>query len=131
MDHPPQPGIRPDGPAAGHAPTAGAVAQLERSPEFRALRSTFHGFAFPVTVAFLVWYLLYVLLSCYAHDFMATAVFGHVNTALLLGLLQFASTFAIAARYASFAARRLDPRAAELRERHTSAMPAPSREAVE
>ncbi|GAB2715247.1 DUF485 domain-containing protein [Kitasatospora kifunensis] len=117
MDHPPQPGFRPDGLVAAPAPIP--AEHIEQSPQFRALRSDLRGFAFPVTVAFLLWYLLYVLLSCYAHDFMAGTLFGHITTALLLGLLQFASTFAIAAWYAAFAARRLDHRADELRERHT------------
>ena len=39
-----------------------------------------------MTVAFLAWYLLYVLLSTYAPDFMATEVFGNVNVGLLFGL---------------------------------------------
>ncbi|WP_245985283.1 DUF485 domain-containing protein [Streptomyces tateyamensis] len=112
MDHPP----RPDSPAESAVPAAQSSAELiEQTPEFRELRSTFRGFAFPVTVGFLLWYLLYVLLSSYAHGFMATKLFGNVNVALLLGLLQFASTFAIAAWYARFADRRLDPPATALR----------------
>ena len=112
MDHPPQPG--PPADSAVSAAQASAE-RIEQTPEFRELRSTFRGFAFPVTVGFLLWYLLYVLLSSYAHDFMATKLFGNVNVALLLGLLQFVSTFAIAAWYARFAERRLDPPAAALR----------------
>ena len=38
-----------------------------------------------MTVAFLSWYLLFVLLSSYAHDFMATKVFGNINIGLLHG----------------------------------------------
>ncbi len=114
MDHPPQPGSPPDSTVT--ATDATEVERIEESAEFRSLRSSFRGFAFPVTLGFLLWYLLYVLLSCYAHGFMATKLFGHVNLALVLGLLQFASTFAIAAWYARFADRRLDPSAAELRE---------------
>ncbi|MDH6134344.1 uncharacterized membrane protein (DUF485 family) [Kitasatospora sp. MAA4] len=117
MDHPhQQPGSPPDGTV-----TATDPAQLERPEEdreFRGLRASFRSFAFPVTLGFLLWYLLYVLLSCYAHDFMAAKLFGHINVALVLGLLQFASTFAIAAWYARFAERRLDPSAALLRERY-------------
>nr|WP_232246399.1 DUF485 domain-containing protein [Kitasatospora mediocidica] len=95
--------------------------ELERpdeDPEFLVLRAGFRSFAFPVTVGFLLWYLLYVLLSCYARAFMATTLFGHVNVALVLGLLQFASTFAIAAWYARYAELRLDPSASLLRERY-------------
>ncbi|MFJ1709423.1 DUF485 domain-containing protein [Kitasatospora sp. NPDC088346] len=105
--------------------TAGRAApdrleHLERTEEFRGLRSSFRGFAFPVTAGFLLWYLLYVLLSNYAPDFMAARVYGHVNVALALGLLQFVSTFTIAAWYARYADRRLDPRAAAIREGHTT-----------
>ncbi|GAA2234788.1 MULTISPECIES: DUF485 domain-containing protein [Kitasatospora] len=92
--------------------------RIAQSQEFRELRGSFRGFAFPVTAGFILWYLLYVLLSSYAPGFMATRVVGHVNVALVLGLLQFASTFAIAACYARFADRRLDPSAAAIRESH-------------
>jgi uncharacterized membrane protein (DUF485 family) len=92
------------------------VQRIEQSQEFRGLRGSFRGFAFPVTAGFVVWYLLYVLLSSYAPSFMATKVLGHINIALVLGLLQFASTFAIAAWYARFAERRLDPPATAIRE---------------
>ncbi|WP_412543039.1 DUF485 domain-containing protein [Longispora sp. K20-0274] len=68
-----------------------------------------------MTVLFLAWFAAYVLLSAYAREFMAVRVFGHVNMALLLGLGQFASTFAITGVYARFARRRLDPLVAELR----------------
>ena len=53
------------------------------SPEFVELKRRFRRFAFPMTVAFLTWYLLYVLLSTYAPDFMSTEVFGNVNVGLL------------------------------------------------
>jgi uncharacterized membrane protein (DUF485 family) len=108
-------------PAADRAPTQ--VQLIEESEEFIALRKSFRGFVFPVTAGFLLWYLLYVLLSSYAPAFMGIKVFGHVNMALLLGLLQFASTFAIAAWYARFADRRLDPPATAIRERATVVSP--------
>lgn len=107
------------------------VQRTEDTEEFRALRASFRGFAFPVTAGFILWYLLYVLLSSYAHAFMATKVFGHINIALVLGLLQFASTFAIAAWYARFADRRLDPSAAALRERATARPADPVASAVD
>ena len=46
-----------------------------------------------MTGLFLAWYLLYVLLADYAHDFMSTKVVGNINIGLILGLLQFVSTF--------------------------------------
>ncbi len=87
------------------------------SPEFVELKKRFRSFAFPMTVAFLVWYLLYVLLSTYAVDFMSIQVFGNVNVGLLLGLAQFVTTFAITHIYVAHANKRTDPIADEMRER--------------
>ena len=89
----------------------------QNSPEFVELKKRFRSFAFPMTVAFLVWYLLYVLLSTYAVDFMSTKVFGNVNVGLLFGLAQFVTTFAITHLYVAHANRRTDPIADEMRTR--------------
>jgi uncharacterized membrane protein (DUF485 family) len=88
----------------------------QQSPEFAGLRKALRGFVFPMTVAFLAWYALYVILSAYARDFMGTEVIGNINIALIFGLLQFLSTFVIAWLYARYAGRRLDPVADRLRE---------------
>jgi len=82
---------------------------VAESPEFSGLRKTLRGFIFPMTITFFLWYLLYVILSAYARDFMGTKVVGNINVALIFGLLQFVSTFLIAWLYARFANRRLDP----------------------
>ena len=89
----------------------------QASPEFLELKRRFRRFAFPMTVAFLVWYLLFVLLSTYAHDFMSTEVFGNVNVGLIFGLLQFVSTFAITHLYVRHADKNTDPIADEMRNR--------------
>src|SRR5215813_1974677 len=89
---------------------------VQESAEFGALRKAFRGFVFPTTVAFLVWYALYVLLSAYAREFMSTKVIGHVNVALIFGVLQFISTFVIAWAYTKFADKQLDPPAERIRE---------------
>ena len=91
--------------------------QAQNSPEFAELKRRFRRFAFPMTFAFFAWYLLYVLLSTYAPDFMATEVFGNVNLGILLGLAQFVTTFAITHLYVSHANRNTDPIADEMRER--------------
>jgi uncharacterized membrane protein (DUF485 family) len=90
---------------------------MERSEEFGALRRALRGFVFPMTVAFFLWYALYVILSAYARDFMGTKIVGNINVALVFGLLQFVSTFVIAWLYARYADRRLDPIARRLRNR--------------
>jgi uncharacterized membrane protein (DUF485 family) len=89
----------------------------QNSPEFVDLKKRFRAFAFPMTLAFFTWYLLYVLLSTYAPDLMATRVFGNVNLGILLGLAQFVSTFAITHLYVAHANKRTDPIADEMRER--------------
>ena len=89
----------------------------QRSPEFQELRKTHRGFVFPLAVAFLVWYLLYVVLAIYAPQLFAIQVIGNVNLGVVLGLLQFVTTFAITGAYVSFANRKLDPKATAIRER--------------
>ena len=89
----------------------------QNSPEFMELKRRFRRFAFPMTFAFFAWYLLYVLLSTYAPDFMATEVFGNVNLGILLGLAQFVTTFAITHLYVAHANRNTDPIADEMRDR--------------
>ncbi len=90
---------------------------LHASPEFAALRSRLRRFVFPMSAAFLLWYLAFVLLASYAPGFMAVPVLGAVNTGLLLGLGQFVSTFAIATAYSRYARTHLDPAAERLRAR--------------
>ncbi|ROP31200.1 DUF485 domain-containing protein [Couchioplanes caeruleus] len=83
--------------------------EVQRSAEFSALRRKLRTFIFPMTIAFFLWYALYVLLSAYARGFMSVKLVGNINVALLFGLLQFVSTFLIAWYYSRYAARELDP----------------------
>ncbi|MEV6944297.1 DUF485 domain-containing protein [Streptomyces sp. NPDC051172] len=92
------------------------VAEQE-SAEFGELRRSHRSFAFPLTVGFIAWYLLYVLLSNYADDFMGTKLFGNINVALVLGLAQFLTTFLIAWWYSRHAAAKLDPKAEAIKSR--------------
>ncbi|MBD8042963.1 DUF485 domain-containing protein [Arthrobacter sp. Sa2BUA2] len=89
--------------------------EVQRSPRFQELRKRQRSFIFPMAAVFLIWYFAYVLLADYAHEFMSTPVFGNVNIGIILGLLQFVSTFGITMWYVSYANRRMDPIAAELR----------------
>jgi uncharacterized membrane protein (DUF485 family) len=94
-----------------------AYEQAQASPEFRALRRRLRRFVFPMSALFLGWYLAYVLLASYAKPFMATKLAGNVTVGLVLGLLQFVSTFVITTLYVRFARRAVDPAAAEIRAR--------------
>ncbi len=91
--------------------------RIQQSPEFADLRRRLRVFVFPMTVAFLAWYLLYVLLADYAHGFMSTKLAGNITVGLVFGLLQFVSTFLIAWLYVRYANRKLDPVADEIRAR--------------
>lgn len=88
---------------------------MQASPEFQNLRSRLRRFVFPMTAFFLIWYGIYVLLGAFAHDFMATRLFGNVNVGLIIGLGQFLTTFVITGLYVRFANRELDPRAEAIR----------------
>ncbi len=90
--------------------------RIHATPEFASLRRAYVAFVFPTTIAFMVWYLTYVLLSNYAHDFMSAQIFGNINVALLFGLLQFVTTFGIAYAYARYSAAKMDPLSDTLRE---------------
>ena len=95
-----------------------AYQRIHATDEFAELKRAYLGFVVPLTIAFMVWYLSYVLLSNYAHDFMAHVLFGNINVALVFGLLQFVTTFGISIWYARFAARRMDPIADKLRDEY-------------
>ncbi|WP_229119677.1 DUF485 domain-containing protein [Enemella evansiae] len=98
-------------------PTSEAFLEVARSSEFTDLRSRFRRFAFPMTIFFILWYLVYVLLSCYAEGFMSTRIGGSAITyGLVLGLGQFLTTFVITWLYIRHANKSLDPVANELKQ---------------
>jgi uncharacterized membrane protein (DUF485 family) len=94
---------------------ASVYEQVQGSSEFQELKRRFRRWTFPMTVAFLAWYLLYVVLSGWARDFMGIKLLGEINVGLVFGLLQFVSTFLIAWAYARHADKVLDPIADKLR----------------
>ncbi|ONI82072.1 clumping factor B [Saccharothrix sp. ALI-22-I] len=89
--------------------------EVQNSPDFVELRRRLRSFVFPMAGLFLAWYLMYVLLADYAHGFMSYKVIGNINVGLILGLLQFVSTFAITTLYVRHANKNLDPKAEKLR----------------
>ena len=92
--------------------------ELVQSAEFKELRRRYAVFVLPATLVFLGWYLLYVLASNWAHDFMSERVVGHINVALIFGVLQFVSTFLIAWLYARHMNSQVDELAAGLEKRY-------------
>jgi uncharacterized membrane protein (DUF485 family) len=102
-------------PRTGAAPGGIDYIAVEESESFRELKRRQRSFVFPLAVAFLVWYFVYVLLSSFARDFMSQRVWGDITVGLLFGLGQFVTTFAITMAYVWYANRRLDPRTEEIR----------------
>lgn len=107
-------------PPAGERPAGGTTAHpdwatVQQSTEFQALRHRLRSFVFPLTAAFLAWYLLYVVLASYAAGFMAIKLVGNINVGLVFGLLQFVSTFAITTWYVKWADKKFDPHSEAIR----------------
>lgn len=94
-----------------------AYVAVDESAEFQGLRHRYRRFVFPVTAGALAWYFTYVLLAAYAPGFMSEKVVGNFTIGLIMGLLQFVSTFAITAIYIRYAERHLDPAAESIRDR--------------
>ena len=97
-------------------PTEAHYVAVQASPEFQDLRRRYRGWVLPVAAASLIWYFAYVLLAAYADDFMSTKVVGNINVALIMGLLQFATTFGVTALYVRHADKVLDPASKLIRE---------------
>jgi uncharacterized membrane protein (DUF485 family) len=106
--------VQTAGPARSRASGYEAV---RASRDFWTIRRRLGSFIVPACVFLLGWYFLFVILAVFAPGFMRVSVFGDVNVGLCLGLLQFASTFAIALGYRRWARRRLDPLTDRLRQR--------------
>lgn len=101
----------------GEAVDAHAAVYLtvQRSAAFQQVRRRHRRFVLPVSAAFLVWYLAYVVTATVAPDLMARPVAGVLNVAMAAGLAQFASTFLLTWAYVRHARLRRDKLALELR----------------
>jgi uncharacterized membrane protein (DUF485 family) len=101
----------------GERSTRTIYEEVQASSEFADLRSRLRKFVFPMSAAFLIWYLAYVLLASFAPGFMAIKLVGNINVGLVIGLLQFVTTFLITTLYVRYANNHLDPAAERLRRR--------------
>ncbi len=93
-----------------------AVIAMHSDPRFLRLKKSLFSFIFPMSLAFLSWYVLYVLMTAFARDLMSVKLLGEFNLALLFGVLQFITTFSIAIFYSNYSRKRLDPDASVVRE---------------
>ncbi|MGW7416837.1 DUF485 domain-containing protein [Streptomyces sp. NPDC054863] len=89
--------------------------EVQRSAAFQEVRSRYRRFVVPATLAFLAWYIVYVVAATTAPALMARPVAGAVNVAMVAGLGQFLSTFVLTWAYARHARLRRDRAALELR----------------
>ncbi|MFJ9113068.1 DUF485 domain-containing protein [Streptomyces sp. NPDC102283] len=104
--------------AVGPDPEPGAAdiyLEVHRSAAFREVRRRYRCFVAPAAVAFLLWYLAYVVAATTAPDLMARPVAGAVNVAMVAGLGQFLTTFLLTWAYARHARLRRDRAALDLR----------------
>lgn len=92
--------------------------RIRATPEFAELKKAHTSFVIPMTIAFMIWYLTYVVMSNWATGFMNIQLFGNINVALVFGLLQFVTTFGIAYWYSKYSARTMDPLSDQLREQY-------------
>jgi integral membrane protein len=69
-----------------------------------------------MTVAFFVWYVVYVLAAVFAPGFMAIELGGGWNIGLVFGLAQFLTTFIITWIYVKYANKNIEPKSAAIRE---------------
>jgi uncharacterized membrane protein (DUF485 family) len=107
-------------PTTGRMPAAEAVSATEavgKDPEMVELEHRHQRFVWPITVFFLVYYLSLPILAGVSPDGMGTKVFGEFTIGYLFALSQFLMAFVVAGVYARWAARRMDPLAADLREK--------------
>lgn len=89
---------------------------MQASPQFQELRKAHRSFTFPMSVAFFVWFAVFVLTATFASDWMSIEVGGGITIGIVFGLLQFLTTFLITAVYVVYANKNIEPRAAAIRE---------------
>lgn len=96
-------------------PTPEDFVAMQNSPQFQQLRGTYRNFTFPVSIAFFVWYIFYVVFATFWPDTMAQPFLG-LNVGLWLGIAQFVTTFLITWVYVVYANKNIEPQAAAIRE---------------
>ncbi|MFF8292894.1 DUF485 domain-containing protein [Streptomyces sp. NPDC016309] len=89
--------------------------EVQRSAAFQEVRARYRRFVGPAVLAFLTWYLAYVVAATTAPQFMSRPVAGAVNVAMVAGLGQFLTTFALTWAYVRHARLHRDRAALDLR----------------
>jgi uncharacterized membrane protein (DUF485 family) len=104
----------------GRMPEEEAVSATEvvgKDPEMVELEQRHRRFVWPATVFFLIYYMALNVLAGTSPELMGTKLFGEFTFGYLFALSQFLMAFVVAWVYSRWAARRMDPLAADLREK--------------
>ena len=104
----------------GRMPADEAVTATEavgKDPEMVELERRHRRFVWPTTIFFLVYYMALNVLAGTSPDLMGKKLFGQFTFGYLFALSQFVMAFVVAWVYTSWAKRRIDPLASDLRER--------------
>jgi uncharacterized membrane protein (DUF485 family) len=107
-------------PTTGRMPADEAVTATEavgKDPEMVELEHRHSRFVWPATAFFLVYYMALNVLAGTSPGLMGRKLFGEFTFGYLFALSQFVMAFVVAWVYARWAATRMDPLAADLREK--------------
>ena len=94
-----------------------ATEVVGKDPEMVELERRHRRFVWPATAFFLVYYMLLNILAGTSPDLMGKKLFGEFTFGYLFALSQFVMAFVVAWVYSRWAATRMDPLAADLREK--------------
>ena len=107
-------------PTTGRLPADEAVTAAEavgKDPEMVELERRHQRFVWPTTAFFLIYYMALNVLAGTSPGLMGTKLFGEFTFGYLFALSQFVMAFVVAWVYSRWAATRMDPLAADLREK--------------
>ena len=107
-------------PTTGRMPAEEAVTVAEavgKDPEMVELEHRHSRFVWPATIFFLIYYMALNVLAGTSPDLMGKKLFGEFTFGYLFALSQFVMAFVVAWVYSRWAARRMDPLSADLREK--------------
>jgi uncharacterized membrane protein (DUF485 family) len=90
---------------------------VAKDPEMVELERRHTRFVWPTTIFFLVYYMALNVLAGTSPDLMGKKLFGQFTFGYLFALSQFVMAFVVAWVYSRWAARRMDPLSADLREK--------------
>ena len=110
-------GTVPHDRATDEADAVTATEAVGQDPEMVELEHRHSRFVWPATAFFLIYYMALNVLAGTSPDLMGTKLFGEFTFGYLFALSQFVMAFVVAWVYSRWAAARMDPLAADLREK--------------